>query len=136
AALRAEPEPLEARVERGGAAVDDHEARPVLARRGHLGRERAQRARVLEALPRDLDDHVDGRGQRRPSPSSSRNMRFAFWTAWPAAPFTRLSMADTITARRVAASNASATSQKFVPSTAATLGNSPAGSSRTNGRPA
>ena len=49
--------------------------------------------------------------QRRPSVSGYPSIKFMFWTACPAAPFTRLSMTLTTTARPVAASTFTPMSQ-------------------------
>ena len=50
-----------------------------------------------------------------------------FWTAWPEAPFTRLSMAVTTTARPVRGSAYTPMSQKLEPRTFRTFGNCPRG---------
>src|SRR5205814_6089856 len=66
-----------------------------------------------EALRRG-DTHTRTPARRRPRVSSSPSARFAFWSAWPAAPLPRLSSAQTTTACPVAASSNSASSASSV----------------------
>ncbi len=68
--------------------------------------------------------------------SSSPRARFAFCSAWPAAPLPRLSSAQTTTARPVARSSKSAISAASVCCTRASSGATPSGSTRTTWLPA
>ncbi len=72
--------------------------------------------------------HGDSGGIRSPRVSGSPSIRFMFWIACPAAPFTRLSIADTTTTR--SPPHTSPMSQKFEPRTSARFGRS-ASTSRT-----
>ena len=53
----------------------------------------------------------------RPIFSSKPQAMLKFWTAWPAAPLTRLSMAESTITRYVRSSMCQAMSQKFEPRT-------------------
>ena len=70
------------------ATVHEHEA-AVRAR--PPGRERWRERRIRLRAAADLDD---ARHAGNPAVSSRPSTRLAFWTACPAAPFNRLSMAD------------------------------------------
>ena len=63
-------------------------------------------------------------------------MRLAICTAWPAAPFPRLSVVATTTARPACGSAVTWTCAPFDPATAPVTGHWPAGSRCTNGSPA
>src|SRR5690348_12114544 len=64
-------------------------------------------------VERSASDFYDD-SQFRPSRSSNPHITFRFWTAWPAAPFIRLSRHETMTARLPSALRLNPTSQKFV----------------------
>src|SRR5207248_497126 len=83
---------LQREIDLFSAAMNDHERHRGASNRP---RDRPQKRRVLEELSTDLED---GR-HRSPVRSSSPSMTFMFCTAWPAAPFTRLSITETSTAR-------------------------------------
>src|SRR5205823_1053941 len=70
-----------------------------------------------------------------PAVSSRPYIRFMFWMACPAAPFTRLSTAAARTAVPVRASRPTPTSHTFAPVTRFASGISPGESTRTNGAP-
>ena len=89
----------------------------------------AQRTGVSTAF----DVYGQSPANRSPAFSSNPIMRFMFWTAWPDAPFTRLSMAVTITALPVLPSAWTPMSQKFEPRTFRTFGNCPTGRTRMKG---
>src|SRR5262245_21736460 len=72
---------------------------------------------------------------RRPVSSGSPRIRFAHCTAWPLAPFTRLSSAERRTSVPLRSSAKAATSQKLLPRTEARRGVSPSGSTRTKRSP-
>src|SRR5438477_7472109 len=67
-------------------------------------------AGVIQRGAADLDHDF----QFRPSRWSHPNMRFRFCTAWPAAPFRRLSRQETITSRSPSGERAKPMSQKLV----------------------
>ena len=71
---------------------------------------RAARRRVVEQRAAQLHQDLHS----RPSVSANPSTRFMFCIAWPAAPFTRLSMQLTTTPRPVRASNFTPISQKLV----------------------
>src|SRR5205807_6486451 len=70
-----------------------------------------------------------------PAVSSNPHIRFMFWTACPAAPFTRLSTAAATTAVPVRASSPTPISHTFAPLTRFASRISPDGRTRTNGPP-
>ncbi len=78
---------------------------------GSRGRELASQAPTgfqgVEQRAADLDQQPHS----SPSVSGRASTRFMFWRAWPAAPFTRLSIALTTTARPVAGSSFTPISQ-------------------------
>src|SRR5581483_3158042 len=76
------------------AAVHDGDRGAGARGRDLLG-ERGARGGGVQQGPAEFDEEF----HRRPSVSGRPSIRFMFWTAWPAAPFTRLSMAATTTAR-------------------------------------
>ncbi len=70
------------------------------------GPEAGRQARRLElghALgtrdPARAEEGLDAGRHRRPAPSSRPSITFRFWTAWPAAPFQRLSIAQKTSTR-------------------------------------
>src|SRR5690606_37473438 len=94
------PEPAHERAHLRTTAVHHDDGIPYM---GKVTRQLREPDRVTEVPPTDLQDaHVHS---RRPSRSSSPSARFAFCTACPAAPFTRLSSAATTS--RAGASNPS-----------------------------
>src|SRR5581483_7157026 len=120
--------------------------------REHPGARRGQeRADERHVPPRLADAGVDAgcgealRGghahtstplRRRPAVSSRPSARFAFWSAWPAAPLPRLSRAQTTTVRPVARSAKTPISALSVCWTRAISGTTPSGSTRTTALPA
>ena len=72
-------------------------------------------------------------GLRSPSVSLNPDHRFMVCTAWPLAPFQRLSSAEVITKFPVRGSSTADTSIRFVPTTCAVSGVSPLGRIWTNG---
>ena len=66
---------------------------PALDDGRDLGGQAVARLRRIEQRAAELDQHLHS----RPSVSGKPSIRFMFCTAWPAAPFTRLSMALTTT---------------------------------------
>src|SRR5262249_53930236 len=54
------------------------------------------RVRILQQCAADFH-YGDVRHRINPASGSKPSIRLRFWIAWPAAPLTRLSMADTIT---------------------------------------
>src|ERR1039458_8733668 len=111
------------------AAMHHHQFGAVRARRGDLRRQGVALRRGIEQRAAELDQ----RPHSRPSVSASPSIRFIFWMAWPAAPFTRLSMALTTTARPVLGSTVAPMSQKFVRATDRRSGVRPGLYSRRNG---
>ena len=103
---RLDAERLQQPVDRAAAAVDED---GVAAAPPDLLGERRHEAGVLERGPADLvDAHAHdaapvSNAEARPSVSGQPIARFRFWMAWPAAPFTRLSIAEKTTARPRAA---------------------------------
>ena len=95
------------------AAVDDDHLRARLAGRRHGRREARARPGVVEDGAPDL--HDDPAAHASPHVSSSPRATFMFCTACPAAPFTRLSMAEVTTTWPKA--SAAVTWQWFVPMT-------------------
>ena len=93
---RFEPARAQLGVDRPAAAMDDDER--LTAPRAHDRRQpRLRIARgVLEQLAAKLQDSGHTH-QFSPAVSSKPNATLKFWIAWPAAPFTRLSMHATIT---------------------------------------
>ena len=80
-------------VDRPAAAVDDDE-RPDAARRTIAAAAERDRRGVLEQLAAEFEDRRIEIVQFSPIVSSKPNATLKFWIAWPAAPFTRLSMHD------------------------------------------
>ena len=103
------------------AAVDHHQFDAPPASRDDLFGQRARRVRRIEQRAPQLYQQLHS----RPSVSGNPSIRFMFWTACPAAPFTRLSMALTTTARPVAGSNDTPMSQKLVRATPRRSGTCP-----------
>src|SRR5271165_5286367 len=101
--------------------MDHYDFVPGRAGRSQLRRQVVAGLRSVQEGAAQFDQEF----QSSPSLSACPSIRFIFWIAWPAAPFTRLSMALTTTARPVAASNFKPISQKFVRWTAFKSGNSP-----------
>src|SRR5258707_4157696 len=89
-------EALEIRVDMLAAAVHEHDLLAVLPafrnRAQHLGAPQ----RIIEKAPAEFDDVH----QIKASVSAKSNIRLKFCTACEAAPLSRLSMTETITARR------------------------------------
>src|SRR5205823_14985656 len=92
----------------------------------------AHRGIIFQQRSREFDYRSHSSEVRSSMPS----IWFKFWTAWPAAPFLRLSRQDTRTKRRPEESRAKPISQKFVCATCCNSGSVPAGQMRTMGRPA
>src|ERR1700680_1353678 len=112
-------------------AVDHHHLRAPRARLRDLARQRIARFRRIQQGAAQFDQNLHS----SPSVSAYPSIRFMFCTACPAAPLTRLSMALTTTARRVAWSTVTPISQKLVRCTARRSGTRPAAYVRTNGSP-
>jgi hypothetical protein len=68
-----------------------------------------------------------------PIVSGRSHITFMFWIAWPAAPFTRLSVTDRMIARPGSRSAKTPMMQWFEPRTSRVLGLTPAGTTWTNG---
>src|SRR5262245_33346551 len=111
------------------ATMDHHHLIAVARGLGDLAGE--ARAQILLIEQRASQLHQDS--QSSPSVSANPSATFMFWTACPAAPLTRLSIALTTTARPVEASKRTPMSQKFVRDTARRSGTCPTSYSRTNG---
>src|SRR5204863_3289160 len=77
------------------AAVDHDDGVPFPSGSGDLGREAGPKVGLIEQRAPELYQDL----QSRPSVSEKPSARFIFWTACPAAPFIRLSIALTTTAR-------------------------------------
>ena len=114
------------------AAMHHHHLDSASAGRRDLRRQAIAGFRAIEQRAAELDQNLHS----KPSVSGSPSMRFMFWTAWPAAPFTRLSMALTTIARPVLASSVTPISQKLVRATPRRSGMWPGLYSRINGSPA
>src|SRR5271165_4284688 len=71
----------------------------------------------------------------RPAVSGRPSMRLAIWMAWPAAPLTRLSRAQTTTARPACGSAAACRWAALEPRVAPVTGHRPSGSTCTKGSP-
>src|SRR5207248_4522518 len=84
---------------------------------------------------RDADVHGATPSALRPAVSGKPSIRLAFWTAWPAAPLPRLSIAAMAIARPVRGSARTATSAILVPVTRPVSGRMLAPRTRTNGSP-
>src|SRR5262249_7666775 len=82
---------------------------------------------VVERGASDFDDHF----QFSPSLSSQPNIRFRFCTAWPAAPFKRLSRHETSTRRLPSGASVMPISQKLVRSENWICGNCGCANTRT-----
>src|SRR5262249_28333153 len=125
-------EPLERRREQPTPTVH-HQHFVAVARNGsHLARQRAHRRVVFQQGPCELDHG----SHWSPVCSSMPKVRLKFCTAWPAAPFPRLSRQETITSRRAVRSSAKPMSQKLECATCPSSGSEPADHTRTIGRPA
>src|SRR6185436_5642553 len=89
----------------------------------------ARRARLLDAGGDGAETEADGNGEAlrrgltqgalpvrfsRPVVSSMPSIRLAFWIAWPAAPLTRLSMAENASATPRSGSASAPSSTRFV----------------------
>jgi hypothetical protein len=98
----------------------------------HFAPDAAVDARGNEA-PRGGDTHTSTPCSRSPSVGSSSSARFAFCTAWPAAPLPRLSIAQTTIVCRVERSSKTASSAASVTCTRASSGTTPSSSTRTTG---
>src|SRR5207237_2096778 len=111
-------------------------------RRANSRRERAHNREVLALAPADPDGdprrseslrgrnaHTRTPSSRRPAVSGSPRARFAFCTAWPAAPLPRLSIAQITTV--VSPFAKTPISAASVPWTRASSGTTPSGSTRT-----
>src|SRR5260370_41743220 len=114
------------------APVDHHYFKTIARRPGDLARE----TRAQTVLIKQRASQLNQNSQSSPAVSGYPSARFMFWTAWPAAPFPRLSIAVTTTARPVAASNRTPMSQKLVCATDCRSGTCPTSYRRTNGSPA
>src|SRR5690606_26873142 len=111
------------------------------AGRGRGGLAHDEREVLLEGLDAGVDagegeaeGKIHGRNlrrSRRPAPSSHPQARLRFCTAWPAAPFTRLSMA--LQARKRSPCTAKPIRQRLVPTTWAIPTSPGAAASETNG---
>src|SRR5439155_11816225 len=114
------------------AAVDDHR---VSGGALQLAGQGPHQRRVLERGAADLVDAHAARRRRHRSPMSSghSSATFRFCTAWPAAPFTRLSRAEKTTIRPGAAA-CTEIRQSLVPTTSESRGG-PSSITRTNGEP-
>src|SRR5260370_42628378 len=110
------------------AAVNEHELLAPLPRlRDPAQHLRAPRGVIQEAASQFDHSHAS------PSVSGYPHMRLKFCTACDAAPLSRLSMTDTITARRPPCSSVYPISQRAVFTTFLSSGSCPAGRVRTNG---
>src|SRR5690606_15269995 len=107
-ALR-QPEPAGQRADLVAAAVHEDRGVPRVARARERAREVAAARVFLQLRPADLDQQPHGAS---PASSGSPSTTFMFCSAWPEAPFTRLSIAETTTT--CAPAPATARSQKFV----------------------
>src|SRR6202022_1893137 len=92
------------------APMDNHKRRRARGGGRDRRHDRAQVRRILQKLAAKLQNH---RRHSSPVPSSRPSMTLTFWTAWPAAPFTRLSTTETSTPRPDG-STRHPMSQKFV----------------------
>src|SRR4029077_5861451 len=78
----------------------DRQRRPRLHDGGDGRHHAVQAGRVFEELAAELQDRRRlHHSPHRPVVWSRPSMTFMFWTAWPDAPFSRLSITDTSTAR-------------------------------------
>src|SRR5262245_10308438 len=127
-----DPGHLQRRIDLFAAAVDDDD-RAAAARDVHGGcDDRSQPRRILEQFAAEFQNECAG--HNRPAVSDSPSMTFMFCTAWPDAPFRRLSITE-IRIARPDESTRQPISQKFVCATCLISG-SWAPTSRTNGSPA
>ena len=93
--------------QRRAAAMNDHQLMTFAAQVGNGFGKLADDFLVVERRASDFDHEL----HCNPSFSSKPNIRFMFWTACPAAPFSRLSMHDTNTARLPSGDNENPMSQ-------------------------
>src|SRR6476646_4999608 len=113
-------------------------------RRADGGRERAHDREVLAVTPPDPhgdagrgkspgggDAHTRTPSRRNPAVSGRPSARFAFCTAWPAAPLPRLSVAQITTV--VSPFTKTPISAASLPCTREISGTTPSGSTRTHG---
>src|SRR5439155_18779972 len=126
--------------------VADEQADVALAGRLASGRDARRAEAGRQARRIELGDTFRGRhpagaeerldwcreGHESPAPSSRPSITFRFWTAWPAAPFHRLSIAQKTRTRPPSAASAQSRAM-FVSRTSRTPGGR--GVSSTNGSP-
>jgi hypothetical protein len=110
------------------AAVHDDELLAAMPGARDLAQHGVAALRVVEKAAAELDDLHSS-----PSLSSKPNIRLMFCTACEAAPFSRLSITETITARLPPCSSWNPISQRGVLTTFFNSGSRPAGKTRTNG---
>ena len=123
---------LQRAAKRRAAAVDDHQLVAFATQAGNRLGELVDQFFVVERRATDFDHQL----HCNPSFSSKPNIRFMFCTAWPAAPFSRLSMHETSTARLPSGESEKPMSQKFVFSENLICGSRAAPKTRTHGLPA
>src|SRR5207247_4024204 len=121
-------EAAEVRVNVLAAAMNENELLAVLPCLRHSAQHfRAPRS-VIEKASAQLDHP-----HARPSVSGNPHMRLKFCTACDAAPLSRLSITETITARRPPCSSVKPISARGVLTTLFSSGSCPAGNTRTSG---
>src|SRR2546430_4864798 len=121
-------EALQVCVDVFASAMDEHERFAAFPRFGDSAKNVRAPRRIFEEASSELDDP-----HARPSVSGNPHIRLKFCTACEAAPFSRLSITETITARRPPCSSVKPISQRGVLTTFLSSGNCPAGRMRTNG---
>src|SRR5205807_3317227 len=122
-------EALQVRVDMLAAAVNEHDFVAIFP----MDRDRAERFGAPHRIVEKASAQFDDVHQSSASVSAKPHMRLKFCTACDAAPLSRLSMTETITARRPPCRSWKPISARGVLTTFFSSGSCPAGSTRTNG---